>query len=72
MAIAQGYVANFETLRRAVRNGDAALVECTDAATGKPVIALCAMQREGNGDTTIVPLARLFDGDPYQELNPPH
>jgi hypothetical protein len=68
--ISKGYEDNFNTLCRAVRNDDVALMECTDTATGKPVITICAVQR--NGDTMqFVPFAKLFDGNPYEELTPP-
>lgn len=70
MAIAQSYKTNFETLNRAARNGDLTLVECTDKKTGEPVIALCAVYLY-EGEYNIVPFARMFDGNPYDELNPP-
>ena len=70
MAIPEAYSKNFETLKRAQDNGDLALVECTDAETGKPVYTVCAMQHDGDG-YLIVPLAKLFDGNPYEELVPP-
>jgi hypothetical protein len=69
--IALGYQRNFETLKRAVRNGDVMLAECTDVATGKPVITLCAVTRHRNGDVSAIPLAKFFDGNPYEELAPP-
>ena len=70
MAIPKAYSNNFETLQRAQDNGDLALVECTDAKTGKPVYTLCAMQPAGDG-YLMVPLAKMFDGNPYEELVPP-
>jgi hypothetical protein len=70
VAIAEGYKANFETLRRAVTAGHITLVECTDAKTGLPVMAVCAVNRVGR-DVELAPLARLFDGNPYEELLPP-
>lgn len=71
MAIAKGYVSNFNTLIKAVENGDAVLLECQNAVTKNPVITICAMQREQDGTFTMVPLAKMFDGNPYQELLPP-
>jgi hypothetical protein len=72
MAIPDGYRTNFETLLLAASNGDLALVECTDAATGKMVVAICAINHDPDGETFgIAPLAKLFDGNPYEELNPP-
>lgn len=69
--IEPGYKHNFEILRRAARNGDLAIVACTETATGQPAVLVCAMQPESNGDTTMVPLARMFDGNPYELFTPP-
>ena len=71
MALLPGHVANFETLKRASKNGDLALMECTDAKTGQYTAVICCVQREGNGDYSMVPVARMFDGNPYDELLPP-
>ena len=68
--IAKGYKANFETLCKAIRHGDVCLMECTDAATGKPVMVICAVQRDGDS-FEMMPFAKLFDGNPYEELIPP-
>lgn len=70
MAIPKGYRNNFNTLLRAARNGDLALVECEDKTTLKKVYALCAVGRDGE-EFLLSPFAKLFDGDPYKELNPP-
>ena len=70
MAIQAGYKHNFETLIQAVTNGDVCLLECTDAVTGQAVIAVCAVNRDGE-EVALVPLARLFDDDPYAGLVPP-
>jgi len=70
MAIPKGYKANLDTIIRAAKNGDLCLMECTDKATGKGVIALCAAGRDGN-EIVMAPLAKLFDANPYDELNPP-
>lgn len=70
MSIPEGYKANFETLLKAAKNGDLALVECTDTLTSKPVFTLCAIGHEG-GEYAMSPLAKMFDGNPFDELNPP-
>lgn len=70
MAITKGHTANFETLKRAFANGDVALMECTDAKTGSPVVVLCMVGRDG-GDYTFTPAAKFFDGNPYEEVLPP-
>lgn len=71
MAIEMGYKKNFDTLSRAFRNGDVALMKCRDRVTQKPVMAVCAVNHERNGDVSFAPLAKLFDGNPYEELHPP-
>lgn len=70
MAIAKGYQANFETLKRAARDGALCIMECTDAKTGKPVITICAAGFDGK-EYQMTPLAKMFDGNPYEELLPP-
>lgn len=67
-----GYKNNFETIRAAVLNGDDMIMECIDNGTGKPVIVLCARYTDDEGMIVIVPLAKLFDGNPYEQLTPPH
>lgn len=70
MAINESHKANFNTLLAAVRNGDVVLVECSDAKSGFPVITVCAVARNAE-EFAVVPLAKLFDGNPYEELAPP-
>jgi hypothetical protein len=70
MTIAKGHSANLETLTRAFRDGSVCLMECTDKATQKKVVVLCAVQRIDN-EYEMVPFAKMFDGNPYEELDPP-
>ena len=70
MSIREGYKANLEIIKLAVRNDDIALVECTDKVTGAVVIVLCAIGSDGD-EYVISPLAKMFDGNPYDELEPP-
>jgi hypothetical protein len=70
MAIAEGYKHNFNELLRAVSNGDAALLEATEKATGTPAIIVVAVAFDGR-EYQLTPMARMFDGNPYDELNPP-
>jgi len=70
VAIAKGYINNFQTLARAFEDNNCCLVECTDRETGKPVITVCAVQ-ERDGVYEMVPFAKMFDGNPYEELDPP-
>ncbi len=71
MALMPGQKKNFETLRRAVLAGDAALVECQLAATGEQVAVICAANRAPDNAVDFAPLAMLFQGNPYQTVNPP-
>lgn len=68
--IEQGYKHNFSVLQRACHNDDLALMECTDKETGKKVVVICAVHMD-NGEYVFTPLAKMFDGNPYEELNPP-
>lgn len=70
MAIQAGHKNNFNTLMQAAGNKDLALMECTDKTTGKRVAVVCAVYVT-DGVHTFVPLAKLFDGNPYEELTPP-
>lgn len=71
MAIPEGYKSNFSTLLRAVHCGDTTLLECTDKETGKPVIVICAMSAGEDVMIDMLPLAKMFDGDPFEEVLPP-
>ena len=72
MAIAIGHKQNFETLQEAFSNGDVALLECQLAATGEPIAVICAANRLDDGGVEFVPFATLFNGNPYQAVNPPN
>ena len=63
---------NFNTLHRAFRSGDAALMECQLAATGEPVAVVCAANRQPDKSVDFVPFAMFFPDDPYRILNPPN
>lgn len=71
MAIGKGYKKNFETMQKAMKNGDLAIIEVQEKATGKTRVAICAVGREGS-EYVICPFALMFDGNPYEELNPPN
>jgi hypothetical protein len=66
-----GYAHNFKTLIAAVENGDISMLACVDKATGKDVAVICAVVRCPNDQFEFVPVAKLFDGNPYDELLPP-
>lgn len=64
------YKANFETLKRACNNGDVALAYCRDRISGRDVSVLVAVTFDGT-EYTFAPLAKMFDGNPYEELLSP-
>jgi len=68
--IPKGHQANFDTLCRAARNHDLLLLECTSTETGQPVFVICARYMDDD-EHVMVPLAKMFDGNPYEEVTPP-
>ena len=71
MPLLAGHKANFETILRAATAGDLALVECREFGSGAPVAVICAANRLADGGAEFVPLATLFDDNPYERLMPP-
>lgn len=60
---------DFETLQSACYAGALVLIQALDAETREPRAVICAaMGRESNGAMTLMPLAKLFDGNPFDEL----
>lgn len=57
-------------LRQAALHHTMALVECTDKNTGAAVIVVCFVRLEGD-EQVFIPLAKLFNGDPSDEIDPP-
>jgi hypothetical protein len=72
MALLKGHKRNFETLQQAFVNGDVALMECQSAITGETVAVVCAANQTADGEIEFVPFATLFNGNPYEALNPPN
>ncbi len=70
MAIPDAYRANFDTLLRAAADGNLALLECTDAATGQPRYVVCAVAFEGEA-YAMTPFGHLADDDPFKLYRPP-
>ena len=46
-------------------------MECKDKTTGKEVAVICGVQRSGDGMVEMVPMAKMFNGNPYDELLSP-
>ena len=70
MAIGKGDKLNFEMMLEAAKQGDLALLECIDSSSGEVRSVVCAVNRSGE-TFEFVPLAKLFAGDPYEEVMPP-
>lgn len=58
-------------IQDAFEGGFAGIMACVDKNTGKRVVALCAFIPEEGGTTFIMPLAKLFEGNPIDELVDP-
>lgn len=65
MSLTKGERANFETLLRAARNGDLALIESTVAETGERVAILCAVAFDGR-EYHISPFGHLCPANPFE------
>lgn len=70
MAIPEPYRRNFQTLLDAAADGNLALMECSDAASGVPRYVIVAVGRI-DGDFTMTPFGHLHDGNPYEAYHPP-
>ena len=71
MTLQPGYKANFETLLRAAAAGDLALLDCHSVASGAEMPVICAANRSPDGGVEFVPLATLFQDNPYETVSPP-
>lgn len=70
MEIPDHLTSNFKTLLRAAYDGNLALMECQDAATGEARYVLCAVGRNGD-DYVMTPFGHLAEGNPYEAYLPP-
>ncbi len=70
MSIPDHARANFNTLLRAAANGNLALMECADAATGEARYVICAVGRDAS-EYVFTPLGQLTDGNPFDAYLPP-
>lgn len=68
--IVQAHKDNFDTLCRAVRNHDVALMECLNTQTNERVAVVCATAHIGE-DVAFTPLCVFLNGNPYEILAPP-
>lgn len=70
MAIPDAYRTNFDTRLRAAADGNLALLECTDMASGVPRYVICAVGFDG-GSYCMTPFGHLADADPFTLYRPP-
>jgi hypothetical protein len=71
MAIPDYARANFETLMKAAKAGDLALMECTEARSGETRYVLCAVGRDDATHYVMTPFGHLAPGNPYEAYIPP-
>ncbi len=71
MSLLSGHRTNFDTLRQAAFSNDLALMDCRHRDTGEPIAVLCAANRLPRGEIGFVPLAMLFNDNPFDFLVPP-
>jgi hypothetical protein len=69
MAVPVGHRANLETIYRAARNNDLAVMEVSRKGSGELAHLLVAVARDGD-EFNITPLAQLFDDNPYEQFTP--
>jgi hypothetical protein len=69
--IADGHEANFKTLERAIKSGDAVLMDCFDTRLNKSVATICTLHLDDYGKYTFTPFAILVDGNPFTYLQLP-
>lgn len=70
--IAAHDIGNFETIREACKDGNLALLESRDKATGEYRCLICAMGTDqGTSDILPVPLAVMVWNDPYENYVDP-
>lgn len=70
MSIPDHARANFQTLLRAAKRGDLALMECTEISTGEIRFVICAVGRD-DGGYVFMPFGHLADGNPFEAYRPP-
>jgi hypothetical protein len=74
MKLSEAHKENFRILLEAVRNNDIVLLDCAKAENPEEQVAtICAVNRVPESDELeFVPLATLFNENPYDVLLPPN
>ena len=70
MALRDGDKKNFETLQKVFEDGNQAIIEC-ETIDGKYVAVICAITKQEDGSVIVQPFARMFLGDPSDEIVEP-
>jgi len=70
MALNESVRNNFQTLSTAFDNDNVCLLECKDQKTGEFVPVICAVHMDGD-EYVLTPFAKMFTGNPYEEVDPP-
>ena len=70
-ALTEGYRANFQTLLKAAKYEDLALVSAIRKSDRKPVALVCAMQTNAEETITPVPFAIMCEGNPFEDFEDP-
>jgi hypothetical protein len=70
MAIPTSYRTNSDTLLHAAADGNLALLECPDVATGQPRYVVCAVGFDGAG-YCMTPFGHVAEADPFSQYRPP-
>jgi hypothetical protein len=68
MTIPEYARANFQTLVKAAKAGDLALMECTEVGSGETRYVICAVARADDqfgGDYVMTPFGHLAPGNPF-------
>jgi len=66
------HVENFKTLQIAFTNGDVALAESRRKSDGAKIAVICMVSTDDSGDAILVPVAQMFERNPYDEFIEPH
>lgn len=69
--IVQKHKTNFETLKKACRDGNVALMDCVLKSTGEHVAAVCAVSRDDDEQFVFTPFTMFFNGNPFEMLISP-
>ncbi len=71
--IPPGHAKTLDMIQHAAQHGRLCLLSCTDRKTRAPITVLCGVNvdQASSNSYEFVPFAMLFDGNPYEILNPP-